>query len=117
MQIEWNVNAMSQHTKVTPLYVAQNEKQHVAISEKENKQDDGVKFDIRLFEKTTQQAKHKFTELDLWSTLKEKGVPMWIILEILKKSHKEKEQDATSAIQNTSNTFEDVNEIRLNEVM
>ncbi len=77
----------------------------------------GLNLIFDCSKKTTQQAKHKFTELDLWSTLKEKGVPMWIILKILKKSHKEKEQDATSAIQNTSNTFEDVNEIRLNEVM
>ncbi|EOW9527357.1 DUF3914 domain-containing protein [Bacillus cytotoxicus] len=117
MKIGWNINAMPQHTKVTPLNIAQNEKQHVAISEKENMQDDGIKFDIRSSEKTTQQAKHKFTELDLWSTLKDKGVPMWIILEILKKFHKEKEQEATSATQNTSNAFEAVNETRLNEVM
>ncbi|WP_242143171.1 MULTISPECIES: DUF3914 domain-containing protein [unclassified Bacillus cereus group] len=115
MKIGWNVNAMSQHTKVTPLNIAQNENQNVAISEKEKKQDDGIKFDIRSSEKTTHQAKHKFTEVDLWKMLKDKGVPMWIIFEVLQKFRKEKE--ATNATQHTSNAFEAVNETRLNEVM
>ena len=36
------------------------------------------------------QPEHKFNELDLWKMLKDKGVPLWIILEMLQKVRKEK---------------------------
>ena len=36
------------------------------------------------------QPEHKFNELDLWKMLKDKGVPLWIILEMLQKARKEK---------------------------
>ena len=36
------------------------------------------------------QPEHKFNELDLWKMLKDKGVPLWIILEMLQKARKKK---------------------------
>ena len=36
------------------------------------------------------QPEHKFNELDLWKMLKDKGVPLWIILEMLQKFVKKK---------------------------
>lgn len=47
--------------------------------------------------------------------LKDKGVPLWIILEMLQKVRKEKEAQNNST-QNT-NAIEETNETRLNEVM
>ena len=44
-----------------------------------------IKFDIRSSEKEMKQPEHKFNELDLWKMLKDKGVPLWIILEMLQK--------------------------------
>lgn len=62
------------------------------------------------------QPEHKFNELDLWKMLKDKGVPLWIvILEMLQKARKEKEAQNNS-VQN-SNVIEETNESRLNEVM
>ncbi|OFD02012.1 hypothetical protein BTGOE5_18290 [Bacillus thuringiensis] len=61
------------------------------------------------------QPEHKFNELDLWKMLKDKGVPLWIILEMLQKSRKEKEAQSNS-VQNP-NVIEETNETRLNEVM
>ena len=60
------------------------------------------------------QPEHKFNELDLWKMLKDKGVPLWIILEMLQKVRKEKAQN--NSTQNT-NAIEETNETRLNEVM
>ncbi|TKH04497.1 DUF3914 domain-containing protein, partial [Bacillus wiedmannii] len=54
-------------------------------------------------------------ELDLWKMLKDKGVPLWIILEMLQRSRKEKESQNNS-VQN-SNAIEEPSETRLNEVM
>ncbi|AIE79594.1 HIT family protein [Bacillus cereus] len=61
------------------------------------------------------QSEHKFNELDLWKMLKDKGVPLWIILEMLQKVRKEKEAQNNS-VQN-STAIEDTSETRLNEVM
>ena len=60
------------------------------------------------------QPEHKFNELDLWKMLKDKGVPLWIILEMLQKFVKKKAQN--NSAQNT-NAIEETNETRLNEVM
>ena len=46
--------------------------------------------------------------------LKDKGVPLWIILEMLQKARKEKAQN--NSVQN-SNAIEETSETRLNEVM
>ncbi|MDT3499214.1 DUF3914 domain-containing protein, partial [Bacillus toyonensis] len=54
-------------------------------------------------------------ELDLWKMLKDKGVPLWIILEMLQKSRKEKEAQSNSV--QRPNVIEETNETRLNEVM
>ena len=60
------------------------------------------------------QPEHKFNELDLWKMLKDKGVPLWIVLEMLQKFVKKKAQNNSD--QNT-NAIEETNETRLNEVM
>ncbi len=65
--------------------------------------------------KEMKQPEHKFNELDLWKMLKDKGVPLWIILEMLQKARKEKEAQNNS-VQN-SNAIEETSETRLNEVM
>ncbi len=47
--------------------------------------------------------------------VKDKGVPLWIILEMLQKARKEKET-RDSSVQH-SNGIEETSETRLNEVM
>lgn len=61
------------------------------------------------------QSDHKFSELGLWKMVKDKGVPLWIILEMLQKARKEKETRDSSV--QYSNGIEETSETRLNEVM
>ncbi|PFE53129.1 hypothetical protein CN316_31670, partial [Bacillus cereus] len=81
----------------------------------DKKSNDLIKFDIRTSEQEMKQPEHKFNELDLWEMLKDKGVPLWMILEMLQKSRKEKESQ-NGSVQH-SNTIEETSETRLNEVM
>ena len=60
------------------------------------------------------QPEHKFNELDLWKMLKDKGVPLWIILEMLQRLVRKEAQN--NSVQN-SNAMEETSETRLNEVM
>ncbi|PFD42031.1 hypothetical protein CN285_11155 [Bacillus cereus] len=113
MQIGLNINTLSQSTKITPSSLEHNNLSSTKIEEK--KSNDPIKFDIRSSEKEMKQPEHKFNELDLWKMLKDKGVPLWIILEMLQKSRKEKEAQNNS-FQN-SNVIEETSETRLNEVM
>ena len=69
---------------------------------------------IFVYLKRNEKPEHKFNELDLWKMLKDKGVPLWIILEMLQKARKEKAQN--NSVQN-SNAIEETSETRLNEVM
>ncbi|MEH7459351.1 hypothetical protein CON65_22785 [Bacillus pseudomycoides] len=120
MRIGLSVNTMYQPEKLNPSNVVGNDKNNFSTTKvKDNKPDDSITFDIQSSEKETKQPSHKFTEVDLWKMLKDKGVPLWIILEILKKfrAEKDKEANTANATSNTSNTFEPVNETRLNEVM
>ncbi|MFD5259686.1 DUF3914 domain-containing protein [Bacillus wiedmannii] len=108
MQIGLHTHTLSQSTKLTP---ATHERNNISSSKLEDtKSNDPIKFDISSSEKEMKQPKHKFNELDLWKMLKDKGVPLWIILEMLQKVRKEKEAQNTNAIEET-------NETRLNEVM
>lgn len=113
MQIGLNIHTLSQPTKVTPTSPEHNNFSSTKLEEK--KTNDPIKFDIRSSEKEMKQSEHKFNELDLWKMLKDKGVPLWIILEMLQKSRKEKEAQ-NSSVQNP-NTVEETSETRLNEVM
>ncbi|MGM1723681.1 DUF3914 domain-containing protein [Bacillus cereus group sp. BceL174] len=113
MQIGSNIHTLSQPTKKTPSHL-----EHKTISStklESKKKNDPIKDDIRLSEKEMKQPEHKFNELDLWKMLKDKGVPLWIILEMLQKARKEKEAQNNS-VQN-SNAIEETSETRLNEVM
>lgn len=113
MQIGLNIHTLSQPTKITPPSL-----EHTTISStkfEDKKFNDPIKFDIRSFEKEMKQPEHKFNELDLWKMLKDKGVPLWIILEMLQKSRKEKEAQNSSV--QSSNVIEETSETRLNEVM
>ncbi|HFF3189306.1 MULTISPECIES: DUF3914 domain-containing protein [Bacillus cereus group] len=113
MQIGLHTHTLSQPTKLTP---ATHERNNISSSKREDtKSNDPIKFDIRSSEKEMKQPEHKFNELDLWKMLKDKGVPLWIILEMLQKARKEKEAQNNS-VQN-SNAIEETNETRLNEVM
>ncbi|PFL24500.1 MULTISPECIES: DUF3914 domain-containing protein [Bacillus cereus group] len=113
MQIGLNIHTLSQPTKITPSNLERNTISSIKLEDK--KSNDPIKFDIRSSEKEMKQPEHKFNELDLWKMLKDKGVPLWIILEMLQKARKEKEtQD--SSVQNP-NVIEETNETRLNEVM
>ncbi|WP_166705506.1 DUF3914 domain-containing protein [Bacillus albus] len=108
MQIGLHTHTLSQSTKLTP---ATHERNNISSSKLEDtKSNDPIKFDINSSEKEMKQPEHKFNELDLWKMLKDKGVPLWIILEMLQKVRKEKEAQNTNAIEET-------NETRLNEVM
>ncbi|MGH0429840.1 DUF3914 domain-containing protein [Bacillus hominis] len=113
MQIGLNINTLSQSTKITPSGLENN----TNLSSKlvKRKSNDPIKFDIRSFEKEMKQPEHKLNELDLWKMLKDKGVPLWIILEMLQKSRKEKEAQNSSV--QSSNVVEETSETRLNEVM
>ncbi|MBE5106586.1 DUF3914 domain-containing protein [Bacillus thuringiensis] len=113
MQIGLNINTLSQPTKITPSNLEHNTIFSTKLEGK--KADDPIKFDIRLSEKEMKQPEHKFNELDLWKMLKDKGVPLWIILEMLQKSRKEKGTQNNS-VQN-STAIEETSETRLNEVM
>lgn len=113
MQIGSNIHTLSQPTKITPSNLEHNTISSTKLEDK--KSNDPIKFDIRSSEKEMKQPEHKFNELDLWKMLKDKGVPLWIILEMLQKVRKEKEAQNNS-VQN-SNTIEETSETRLNEVM
>lgn len=113
MQIGSNIHALSQPTKITPSNLEHNTISSTKLEDK--KSNDPIKFDIRTSEKEMKQPEHKFNELNLWKMLKDKGVPLWIILEMLQKVRKEKEAQNNS-VQN-SNTIEETSETRLNEVM
>ncbi|MFD0770138.1 DUF3914 domain-containing protein [Bacillus sp. CGMCC 1.60114] len=118
MRIGLTINTMYQPEKTNHSTVVENDKNNLSTNKvKDNKQDDFIKFDIRLSDKETKKPNHKFTEVDLWKMLKDKGVPSWIILEILKKFHLEKDKEPNNATINSSNTSESVNETRLNEVI
>ncbi|AAU17906.1 DUF3914 domain-containing protein [Bacillus cereus] len=114
MQIGSNIHTLSQPTKITPSNLEHNTTSSTKVEGKKSS-NDPIKFDIRSSEKEMKQPEHKFNELDLWKMLKDKGVPLWMILEILQKFRKEKEAQNNLA-QNT-NAIEEVNETRLNEVM
>ena len=113
MQIRSNIHTLSQPTKITTSNLEHNTISSTKLEDK--KSNDPIKFDIRSSEKETKQPEHKFNELDLWKMLKDKGVPLWIILEMLQKARKEKEAQNNS-VQN-SNAIEETSETRLNEVM
>ncbi len=113
MQIGSNIHTLSQPTKITPSNLEHNTISSTKLEDK--KSNDPIKFDIRSSEKEMKQPEHKFNELDLWKMLKDKGVPLWIILEMLQKSRKEKEAQNSSV--QSSNVIEETSETRLNEVM
>ncbi|PER23856.1 hypothetical protein CN490_23835 [Bacillus cereus] len=113
MQIEINTHTLSQPTKLTPTSLERNIISSSKLEDK--KSNDPIKFDIRSSEKEMKQPEHKFNELDLWKMLKDKGVPLWIILEMLQRSRKEKESQ-NNLVQN-SNAIEEPSETRLNEVI
>ncbi|MBJ8052836.1 DUF3914 domain-containing protein [Bacillus cereus] len=113
MQIGLNMNTLSQPTKITSPSLEHNNNSSTKLED--TKSNDPIKFDIRSFEKEMKQPEHKFNELDLWKMLKDKGVPLWMILEMLQKFRKEKESQ-NSSVQH-SNAIEKTSETRLNEVM
>ncbi|WP_242239403.1 DUF3914 domain-containing protein [Bacillus cereus group sp. BfR-BA-01309] len=113
MQIGSNIHRLSQPTKITPSNLEHNNTTSTKLEDK--KSNDPIKFDIRSSEKEMKQPAHKFNELDLWKMLKDKGVPLWIILEMLQKARKEKEAQDSSV--QYANGIEETNETRLNEVM
>ncbi|WP_395761622.1 DUF3914 domain-containing protein [Bacillus sp. 3G2] len=113
MQIGLNMNTLSQPTKITTSSLEHNNTTSTKLEDK--KLNDPIKFDIRSSEKEMKQPEHKFNELDLWKMLKDKGVPLWIILEMLQKARKEKEAQNNSV--QYANGIEETNETRLNEVM
>ncbi len=83
MQIGSNIHTLSQPTKITPSTLEHNTISSTKLESK--KVNDPIEFDIRSSEKEMKQPEHKFNELDLWKMLKDKGVPLWIILEMLQK--------------------------------
>ncbi|PFW55231.1 hypothetical protein COE58_11400 [Bacillus cereus] len=113
MQIGLNIHTLSQPTKITPSNLEHNTISSTKLEDK--KSNDLIKFDIRSSEKEMKQPEHKFNELDLWKMLKDKGVPLWMILEMLQKAHKEKETQDSSV--QYANGMEKTKETRLNEVM
>ncbi|HDR7795714.1 TPA: DUF3914 domain-containing protein [Bacillus luti] len=110
MQIGLSIHTLSQSTKMTPSHLERTTISSTKIEDK--KSNNPIKFDIRSTEKEVQQPKYEFNELALWKMLKDKGVPLWIILEMLQTSRKEKEAQ-NSSVQSSHS----IEETRLNEIM
>ncbi|MGN4785357.1 MULTISPECIES: DUF3914 domain-containing protein [Bacillus cereus group] len=59
--------------------------------------------------------------MDLWKMLKDKGVPLWIIMEMLNKFRADKEKESSQTKNDSptdvTNTIELTNEIRLDVVL
>ncbi len=108
-----NIRTLSQPTKITSSSLERNTIPSTKLED--TKSNDPIKFDIRSSEKEMKRLEHKFSELDLWKMLKDKGVPLWMILEMLQKFRKEKESQ-NSSVQH-SNVIGETSETRLNEVM
>ncbi|MGE6617962.1 DUF3914 domain-containing protein [Bacillus mycoides] len=118
MQVGLKIHTLAQPSKITPSNL-----EHNTISStkhKDKKSNDLIKFDIRTSEQEMKQADHKFSELDLWKMLKDKGVPLWMILEMLQKFRLQKfrkEKESQNGSVQHSNAIEETSETRLNEVM
>ena len=87
MQIGSNIHTLSQPTKITPSHLEHNT---ISSTKLESKKINDLSSLIFVYLKKMKQPEHKFNELDLWKMLKDKGVPLWIILEMLQKARKEK---------------------------
>ncbi|WP_242243754.1 DUF3914 domain-containing protein [Bacillus cereus group sp. BfR-BA-01309] len=72
---------------------------------KKDTNDVAIKFDIRSSEKEIEQTSPKFTEMDLWKMLKDKGVPLRIIMEMLNKFRADKEKERIVVLKFTSIEF------------
>lgn len=117
MEIGFTAHRVPQSTMYP---IAGNIRDTSATKVKENSSDSDIKFDLRTPNTKIEKPSSKFTELDLWKLLKEKGVPLWLILEILSKFRADKAKEANQSIKNSSNvatTSESTNETRLNVVM
>ncbi|MEC2715529.1 DUF3914 domain-containing protein [Bacillus cereus] len=50
---------------------------------------------MRSSDREVKQPSAKFTEMNLWKMLKDKGVPLWIIMEMLNKFRADKEKESS----------------------
>ncbi|MFY0216301.1 DUF3914 domain-containing protein [Bacillus cereus] len=121
MEISTNTHRVNQSTMYSNLDTLKNTKDSPSSQGKKDANDVAIKFDIRSSDKDVKQASPKFTEMDLWKMLKDKGVPLWIIMEMLNKFRADKEKESSQANNDSptdaTNTIELNNETRLDVVL
>ncbi len=64
-----------------------------------------IKFDIHSLDKKVKQLSVKFTEMDIRTMLKDKGFPLWIIMETLNKFRADKEKKSSQTNSNSPFKF------------
>lgn len=106
MEIGLDTHRVNPSTMYSAVGTVKNTQDTNSTQRKEDNNDSAIKFDIRSSDKEIKQPSTKFTEMNLWEMLKDKGVPLWIIMEMLNKfrADKEKESSLTNNDPSTSAT-------------
>lgn len=76
MGIGLNAHTVNQFTMYSTVGTVKNTQDTPPTQGKEDNNDYTIKSDIRSSDKEVKQPSAKFTEIDLWKMLKDKGVPL-----------------------------------------
>ncbi|MED3351864.1 DUF3914 domain-containing protein [Bacillus thuringiensis] len=121
MEISLNTHRVNQSTMYSNLDTLKNNQDSPSSQGKKDTNNVSIKFDIRSSEKEIKQTSPKFTEMDLWKMLKDKGVSLRIIMEMLNKFRADKEKESIQANNDSpndaTNTIELTNGTRLEVVL
>lgn len=94
MEFGLHAHNVNQSTIYSTVGTEKNTQGFPSTQGKEATNDLAIKFDIRSSEKEEKQSSVKFTEMDLWKILRDKGVPLWIIMEMLNKFRADKGKES-----------------------
>ncbi|MGR9594752.1 DUF3914 domain-containing protein [Bacillus thuringiensis] len=111
MKISLNTHRVNQSTMYSNLDTLKNSQDSPSSQGKKDTNDVAIKFDIRSSEKEIKQTSPNFTEMVLWKMLKDKGIPLWIIMEMLNKFRADKEKESSQA--NNVSSADSINTIEL----
>ncbi|MBE7099787.1 DUF3914 domain-containing protein [Bacillus cereus] len=121
MEFGLHAHRVNQSTIYSTVGTEKNTQDFPSTQGKKATNDFAIKLDIRSSEKEGKQSSVKFTEMDLWNMLKDKSVPLWIIMEMLNKFHADKEKESSQTKNDSptdvTNTIELTNETRLDVVL
>lgn len=95
MKVGLNAHGVNQSTMYSTVGTVKNTQSAPSTQGKEAINDSSIKFDIQSLDKEVKKFSVKFTEMDLWKMLKDKGFPFWIIMEMLNKFRAEKEKESS----------------------